>query len=127
MFEKESEEYAVLNARQYIHNEDIGFCTSEEEVRQAYQKCAEFGYNKEKRELEEENAELKEQCLILADCDTCYSPCKNDNVEMKKQLTKAKEIIGNLLGLLPDEVLYHDFYNRAYVAPAEQFISEVEL
>lgn len=46
MFEKEAEEYAVLNARQYIHNEDIGFCTSEEEVRQAYQKGAEFGYNK---------------------------------------------------------------------------------
>ena len=46
MFEKEAEEYAVLNARQYIHNEDIGFCTSEEEVRQAYQKGAESGYNK---------------------------------------------------------------------------------
>lgn len=39
----------------------------------------------------------------------------------------AKEIIGNLLRLLPDEVLYHDFYNRTYVAPAEQFLnSEVE-
>ena len=46
MFEKESEEYAMLNARQYIHNDDIDFCTSEEEVRQAYQKGAEFGYNK---------------------------------------------------------------------------------
>ncbi len=31
--------------------------------------------------LKKENAELKEQCLILADCDTCYSPCKNENVE----------------------------------------------
>ena len=78
-------------------------------------------------ELEKENTELKEQCSILADCNTCYSSCKNENIEMKKQLTKAKEIIGNLLGLLPDEVLYHDFYNRTYVAPAEQFISEVEL
>ena len=46
MFEKEAKEYAVLNARQYMHNEGIGFCTSEEEVRQAYQKGAEFGYNK---------------------------------------------------------------------------------
>ena len=44
-------------------------------------------------ELEKENAELKEQCLILADCNTCHSTCKNENVEMKKQLTKAKEII----------------------------------
>ena len=44
-------------------------------------------------EFEKENAELKEQCLILADCNTCHSTCKNENVEMKKQLTKAKEII----------------------------------
>ena len=44
-------------------------------------------------ELEKENAELKEQCLILADCNTCHSTCKNENVEMKKQLTKAKELL----------------------------------
>ena len=43
-----------------------------------------------KEELEKENAELKEQCLILADCNTCNSTCKTENVEMKKQLTKAK-------------------------------------
>ena len=43
--------------------------------------------------LKKENEDLKEQCLILADCDTCYSPCKNENVEMKKQLTKAKELL----------------------------------
>ena len=43
--------------------------------------------------LEKENAELKEQCLILADCNTCHSTCKNENVEMKKQLAKAKELI----------------------------------
>ena len=96
MFEKEAEEYAMLNARQYIHNEDIGFCTSEEEVREAYQKGAEFGYNKAKRELEEENAELKEQCSILADCNTCHSTCKNENIKMKKQLTIAKKIIKRL-------------------------------
>ena len=48
-------------------------------------------------ELEKENAELKEQCLILADCNTCHSPCKNENVEIKKQLTKAKEILTKLL------------------------------
>ena len=34
--EELAEEYAKLNARQYIHNDGIGFCTSEEEVRQAY-------------------------------------------------------------------------------------------
>ena len=48
-------------------------------------------------ELKEENLELKEQCSILADCNTCYSSCKNENVEMKKQLTKAKEYIKLLL------------------------------
>ena len=35
-------------------------------------------------ELKEENEELKEQCSILADCNTCYSSCKNENIEMKK-------------------------------------------
>ena len=49
------------------------------------------GKDKVIQELEKENAELKEQCLILADCNTCHSTCKNENVEMKKQLTKAKE------------------------------------
>ena len=44
-------------------------------------------------ELEKENAELKEQCLILADCNTCHFTCKNENIELKKQLAKAKEII----------------------------------
>ena len=48
-------------------------------------------------ELKEENSELKEQCSILADCNTCYSSCKNENIEMKKQLTKAKEYIKLLL------------------------------
>ena len=41
--------------------------------------------------LKKENVELKEQCLILADCNTCYSPCKNENVEMNKQLAEAKK------------------------------------
>ena len=34
--------------------------------------------------LEKENAELKEQCSILADCNTCHSSCKNENAEMKE-------------------------------------------
>lgn len=54
-------------------------------------------------ELKEENEELKEQCSILADCNTCYSSCKNENIEMKKQLTKAKEIIKEMLNILPKE------------------------
>lgn len=31
-----AKEYAKLNARQYNHNDGIGFCTSEEEVEKAY-------------------------------------------------------------------------------------------
>ena len=34
--EAKAEEYAKLNARQYIHNDGSGFCTSEEEVKQAH-------------------------------------------------------------------------------------------
>ncbi len=34
--EKLAEEYAKLNARQYIHNDSSDFCTSEEEVKQAF-------------------------------------------------------------------------------------------
>lgn len=89
MFEKEAEEYAMLNARQYIHNEGIGFCTSEEEIKQAYQQGAEFGYNK---------------------CD--------------EQLVKAKEIIKDLLQVLPKENI-EGVYEVTEVA--EQFLnSEVE-
>lgn len=37
MTDKEmAKEYAKLNARQYKHNDGIGFCTSEEEVEDAY-------------------------------------------------------------------------------------------
>ena len=74
--------------------------------------------------LEKENAELKERCLILADCNTC----KNENVEMKKQLTKAKEIIKYLCGMVrelnkPNVQLTDVGYS---LSEAEQFVSKVE-
>lgn len=34
--EEMAKEYAKLNARQYKHNDGIGFCTSEEEVQKAF-------------------------------------------------------------------------------------------
>ena len=75
-------------------------------------------------ELKEENAELKEQCSILADCNTCYSSCKNENIEMKKQLTKAKEIIKEMLNILPKENIEG---NYEITEKAEQFLnSDVE-
>ena len=57
--------------------------------------------------LKKENEDLKEQCLILADCNTCHSTCKNENVEMKKQLTKAKEICENTL-IREDDGEWHE-------------------
>ena len=84
---------------------------------------------REKRiaELKEENEELRQQCMILADCDTCYSPCKTENLEMKEYLTKAKEIIKSLCGMVrelnkPNVQLTNVDYS---LSPAEQFLKEV--
>ena len=79
------------------------------------------GKDKVIQELEKENAELKEQCLILADCNTCHSTCKNENIEMKKQLAKAKEIIKDLLIVMPKENIEGVYEVTEY---AEQFIRE---
>ena len=85
-------------------------------------------------ELEKENAELKEQCLILADCNTCNSTCKTENVEMKKQLTKAKEIIKDYMTIakgshttvcgVPEE--NRTIYVLKLNEEAEQFLKESE-
>ena len=78
-----------------------------------------------KEELEKENAELKEQCLILADCNTCNSTCKTENIEMKKQLTKAKEIIEKLFNAFAS----NDFFKEEELlamAEADQFLKESE-
>lgn len=73
--------------------------------------------------LKKENEELKEQCLILADCNTCHSTCKNENVEMKKQLTKAKELIKEMLSILPKENIEGVY---EITEEAEEFLKEVE-
>ena len=79
-------------------------------------------------ELEKENAELKEQCLILADCNTCHSTCS----EIKKQLTQAKEIIKDYLTIakgshttvcgVPEE--NRTIYVLKLNKEAEQFLKE---
>ena len=77
--------------------------------------------------LKKENAELKEQCLLLADCNTCNSTCKNENVEIKKQLIKAKEIIKKLVYEFYYLCELHNFAtDYECLSEAEQFISEVE-
>ena len=73
--------------------------------------------------LEKENAELKEQCSILADCNTCHSSCKNENAEMKEQLTKAKELIKEMLSILPKENIEGVY---EITEEAEEFIREAE-
>ena len=72
--------------------------------------------------LEKENAELKEQCSILADCNTCHSSCKNENAEMKKQLTKAKELLTRFIM----SSVYFNGKETDLVEEAEEFLREVE-
>ena len=72
--------------------------------------------------LEKENAELKEQCSILADCNTCHSSCKNENAEMKEQLTKAKELLTRFIM----SSVYFNGKETDLVEEAEQFLRELE-
>ena len=108
MFEKEAEELAnkKLCSERICYNH-CNFnspkhhrCGEWHRIYDCAKESVEFGYNKAKGEPKEENAELKEQCSILADCNTCHSTCKNENLEMKKQLTKAKEIIQKLCDIV---------------------------
>lgn len=73
--------------------------------------------------LKKENEDLKEQCSILADCNTCHSSCKNENAEMKEQLTKAKEIMREMLRILPKENIEGVY---EITEGAEQFLREIE-
>jgi cell division septum initiation protein DivIVA len=73
------------------------------------------------KDVFDENAELKEQCSILADCNTCTSTCKTENIEMKKQLTKAKEIIRELV-----RVEYADFTNGDYSNELSKVLEQAE-
>ena len=89
MFEKEAEEYAKLNARQYIHNDGIGFCTSAEEVEQAYLAGAE---PREKRiaELKADNDARK---FAMAMSEKVEKQLQEENAELKTENKTAKEII----------------------------------
>ena len=99
MFEKEAEEYATENWEYYEEGKN-----DSKELKQAYLAGAEFGYNK---------------------ANEWHYPSKG---EMKKQLTKAKEIIKYLCGMVrelnkPNVQLTDVDYS---LSEAEQFISEVE-
>ena len=96
--------------------------------REAVVKCCVHVVTETIAELEKENAELKEQCSILADCNTCTSTCKTENIEMKKQLTKAKDILKGIV----DTPMYNQMGGEMYeneeykelIVEAEQFLKE---
>lgn len=85
---------------------------------------------KEQRGLEiqedllRENEKLKEQCLILADCNTCHSTCKNKNIEVKKQFTKAKELIAELEKENAQLKSKNCWKTCEYAEPKSQWISQ---
>lgn len=80
---------------------------------------------KENAELEVENVFLKEQCSILADCNTCNSTCKTENIVTNKQLTKAKKVIKSLLGALMT-IDGEQIRELSAVQVAEQFLNSEE-
>ena len=77
------------------------------------------------QKLEEENAELKNKlehrnCL---DCSNHSSKLRMKTLELEKECTKAKEIIKEMLSILPKENI-EGIYE--ITEEAEQFLSEVE-
>lgn len=131
MFEKEADEWVKNNGYPYRDCPNI-----EKKLEQAFKDGAEFGCNKAKEELEEENAELKEQ-VENRNCSNCRrskAGCPNDgschNFSLwqpfiNPKLTKAKELIGELISSLSVvgecEEEECELLNRA-----EQFLRELE-
>ena len=98
-------------------------------------------------ELEKENAELEEKISILLSCKKCpenkggwvcakeyedkcltqkivyIKELKKESVEMNKQLTKAKELIKEMLSILPKENIEGVY---EITEEAEHFLIEVE-
>lgn len=72
--------------------------------------------------LEKENAELKEQCSILTDCNISMA-LKDpifENVEMQKQLIKAKELLTRFVMAS----VYFNGKETDLVEEAEKFLKE---
>ena len=60
-----------------------------------------------KEELRKEATMTVEwECTPIADCNTCNSTCKTENIEMKKQLTKAKEILKEFSEFINNEIKF---------------------
>ena len=120
---KESQTLGVCyNDEDYARNSGWN-CGEVVGYEEGFKDGAEFGYNKCKEELEKENAELKEKISVLLSCKNCsenkggwicakeyenkclaqkitfIKELKNENAEMKEQLTKAKELLAKWVEL----------------------------
>lgn len=110
MFEKEAEEYAIENWEYYEEGKN-----DSKALKQAYLAGAEFGYNKAFVEADKNLKAIvadfnKEKCELLGIIqgkDKVIQELKKElnNVLVSKnqQLTKAKEIIKEMLSILPKE------------------------
>ena len=85
MFEKDAEEY--------VSKDTWLFEAAREDAKYHFQKGAEFGYNKAKEELKQENARLKESCDSLQELVTYYQTnfCQ-EGVVLEKEKEKELEI-----------------------------------
>lgn len=112
----------VWDFQEIYGEEDIeDFCRNELHTYPQHNEIVE--YFKHIENLGKENAELKEQCSILADCNSCTSSCKTENLEMKKQLSKAKELLNEFMRIskASDEDFEHDY--SELIGEAEQFLN----
>ena len=144
MTKEELEKEAEEKTAQYMNEHTKKYnCENTKLETDNYNTGREYGYEdgyiagawpREKRiaELEKENAELKESGSVI--CDRLSErideivELKNENIGLKNQLTKAKEIIKNLLILKNDHYGNTKMKWRVKVTEqAEQFLnSEVE-
>ena len=122
--EKEAEdkgvEYADKQKRTISVHVDSGYAW--DQIEEAYERGAlDFAEPREKRieELKKENAELKNRNQELLES------CEGATM-MYEHLTKAKEIIKNLLSAYTTYADSFDDRDNQIVTEAEQFLSEVE-
>lgn len=123
MFEKEAEEYCIHQSLL----EDV-----RDNICKAFEDGAEFGYNKanewhypSKGEYPKENAELKSKnCWKTCEYAEPKSQLISQHIQDIERLTKAKEIIKEMLSILPKENIEGVY---EITEEAEQFISEVYL
>lgn len=102
MFEKEAKEYSTSSKIDYVNNISITL------VQQAFKDGSEFGYNEAKKGFQSEIEYAEKHCL--------FSDCTQI-----ENLKKAKEIIADLLQLIPPAIRRLPTKTKV---KAEQFLKE---